>query len=326
MSTAKKTISNNELYVMPFDHRSSFQEKLFGIRGRKPTAAETAEIASYKDIIYEGFLKAIEYGVPKERSAILTDEQFGSNVLIKAKEAGFTTACAAEKSGQEEFNFEYGAEFGAHIEKFDPTFVKILVRYNPEGDVGVNRAQRERIRQLSDYCRTHLRDFMFELLVPATPKQLAKCGHETKRYDRELRPALMARAITELQFAGIEPDVWKVEGMDSVEDCQHIVEVARNIPTRANVGVIILGRGEDDEQVRQWLKTAAKVPGVIGFAVGRTVFWEPLKMLLDKEITRDEAVQRIAQNYKSLCDFWAQARPTPAKETRPKPSGASISI
>lgn len=324
MSTAQKTIRNSEFYVMPFDHRSSFQEKLFGIRGRKPTAAETVEIASYKDIIYDGFLKAIEYGVPKDRTAILTDEQFGSNVLIKARDAGFKTACPAEKSGQDEFDFEYGAEFGAHIEKFNPTFVKILVRYNPEGDAGVNRVQRERIRLLSEYCRTHLHEFMLELLVPATPKQRAQCGNDTKRYDRELRPKLMARAISELQFAGIEPDVWKVEGLDSVENCERIVEVARNIPARSNVGVIILGRGEDDEQVRQWLNTAAKVPGIIGFAVGRTVFWEPLKSLYDKKISRDEAVQQITQNYKSLCDLWAQARQTSAIETRPKASSAIL--
>ena len=38
----------------------------------------------------------------------------------------------------------------------------------------------------------------------------------------------------------------------------------------------MLGRGENDQKVREWLGTARKVPGFIGFAVGRTVFWDPL--------------------------------------------------
>jgi len=322
MSTAKK--ESRELYVMPFDHRASFQEKLFDIRGRRPTAAETAEISSYKEVIYQGFLQAIRNGVPRDSSAILTDEQFGSQVLMEAREAGFTTAMAAEKSGKEEFDFEYGKEFGAHIEKFNPAFVKVLVRYNPEGDVGVNRMQRERLRILSEYCRSHLHEFMFELLVPATLKQLTQFGNDTKRYDREMRPALMARAIAELQVGGIEPDIWKVEGLDTIADCERIVAVAKNIPARADVGVIILGRGENEERVRHWLRTAAKVPGFVGFAVGRTVFWDPLKALHEKKQTRDDAIQQIAQNYKSFCDLWIQARQTQSTDLKSKPNTASL--
>jgi myo-inositol catabolism protein IolC len=317
MSTAKNI---RELYIMPFDHRASFQEKLFGIRGRKPTAAETAQIASYKEVIYQGFLKAVASGVPREHTAILTDEQFGSRVLAEAHEAGFTTACPAEKSGQEEFDFEYGKEFGAHIEKMNPTFVKALVRYNPEGDIGMNRTQRERLRILSAYCQANLHEFLFELLVPATPRQLAQVGQDTHRYDYELRPALMARAITELQNGGIEPDIWKVEGLDSIDNCRRIVDVARNIPAREDVGVIVLGRGANDEQVRHWLKTAAKVPGFVGFAVGRTVFWEPLKTLHEGKQSREATVEQIAQNYKSFCDLWIQSKSSQTMGTQQKPS------
>jgi myo-inositol catabolism protein IolC len=321
MSTAKNI---RELYVMPFDHRASFQEKLFGIRGRKPTAAETAEIASYKEIIYQGFLKAVATGIPREQTVILTDEQFGSQVLAEAHAAGFTTACPVEKSGQDEFDFEYGKEFGAHIEKINPTFVKVLVRYNPEGEMGINRTQRERLRLLSNYCRTNLHEFLFELIVPATPRQLAQVGQDTHRYDRELRPALMARAIAELQNGGIEPNIWKVEGLDTIDNCKKIVAVARNIPAREDVGVIVLGRGAGDDQVRHWLKTAAKVPGFVGFAVGRTIFWEPLKALHEKRQNREAAIEQIAQNYKSYCDLWMDARQASSVGSREKPTSQSL--
>ena len=116
---------------------------------------------------------------------------------------------------------------------------------------------------------------MFELLVPAAPQQLEALGADVQAYDRKLRPALMLRAISELQDAGVEADVWKVEGLDSPGDCERTVAMARR-GGRSNVGCIVLGRGENEQHVRACLATAAGVPGCIGFAVGRTTFWEPL--------------------------------------------------
>lgn len=296
-----------DLFIMPFDHRGSFQEKLFGIKGRAPSPEETAEIASYKKIIYEGFKKAIAAGVPKDKAGILVDEQFGSEILKDAKANGFMTACPAEKSGQDEFDFEYSAEFGAHINKFSPTFVKVLVRYNPESDPALNQRQAKRLRQLSDYCHAHQNKFMFELLVPATQDQLAQVGGDSSKYDRELRPSLMVKAMKELQDSGIEPDVWKLEGIETEEDSKKVANQAR-AGKRDQVGVIVLGRGENAEKVKHWLSTAAKVPGLIGFAVGRTIFWEPLKAAKEGKISKDEAAEQVAKNYKGFCDLWIQAR------------------
>jgi myo-inositol catabolism protein IolC len=296
-----------DLFIMPFDHRGSFQEKLFGIKGRAPTAAETQEIASYKKIIYDGFKKAIAAGVPSDKAGILVDEQFGQDILNDAKSSGFMTACPAEKSGQDEFDFEYGSEFGAHINKFGPTFVKVLVRYNPEADQTMNQRQAQRLKKLSDYCHAHQNKFMFELLVPATPEQLAASGGSTSRYDHEMRPGLMVKAMKELQETGIEPDVWKLEGIETRQDSEKVAAQAR-ADGRNHVGVIVLGRGENAEKVKHWLSTAAKVPGLIGFAVGRTIFWEPLKGVKEGKLTREQASDQVAANYKGFCDLWIQAR------------------
>ena len=296
-----------DLFIMPFDHRGSFQEKLFGIKGRNPTEAETAEIAKYKYTIYEGFKKAIAKGVPKDKAGILADEQFGSAVLKEAQASGFMTACPAEKSGQDEFDFEYGEEFGAHIAKFKPTFVKVLVRYNPEGDAAMNDRQSARLKKLADYCHSHGTKFMFELLVPATPGQLAKVGGDVSKYDKELRPELTVRAMAALQKFGVEADVWKLEGIETPADSRRVAEQAR-AGGRNNVGVIVLGRGENAEKVKHWLTTAAKTPGLIGFAVGRTIFWEPLKAVKDGKISHEEAAEQVCQNYKAFCDLWQEAR------------------
>jgi 5-dehydro-2-deoxygluconokinase len=279
---------------------------MFGWKGEL-SADQTAQIAAAKQIIYEGFQEALAKGAPKEKGGILVDEQFGETILRDAAEKGFTFACPAEKSGQEEFDFEYGEDFAAHIEAIHPTFCKVLVRYNPEGDPELNRRQAERLKRLSDYLQSANRSlFMFELLVPAEKAQLDKVGGDKKVYDRDLRPALMEQTIKDLQDAGVEPDVWKIEGLDRREDCEKMVATAR-AGGRDAVGCIILGRGEDDQKVREWLTTAAAVPGFIGFAVGRTDFWDPLVAWRDKKISRESAVTEIAMRYREFVDAFEAA-------------------
>ncbi len=274
---------------------------------------QTAEIAAAKRVIYDAFTTAIHAGVPKEKAGILVDEQFGSSILRDASAAGYSTACPAEKSGQDEFDFEYGDDFGKHIEAFHPTFCKVLVRYNPEGDADLNRRQSARLKRLSEYLHSNSRSrFMFELLVPAEKAQLDQLKGDKKAYDLQLRPRLMAEAIEQMQDAGVEPDVWKIEGLDRREDCKKIVAAARR-GGRNQVGCIILGRGEDDRKVREWLTTAAGVPGFIGFAVGRTSFWDPLVDWRGKKITRDAAVAEIARRYQEFVEiFETQNKPVHA--------------
>jgi|SRR5882672_2176399 len=295
------------LYILPFDHRSSFELKMFGW-GEDLTPEQTAQIAAAKQVIYDGFKAAVEAGAPKEKAGILVDEQFGAAILRDAAARGYKFAYPVEKSGQEEFEFEYGEDFDKHIEAFNPTFCKVLVRYNPEGDQALNMRQTARLKRLSEYLRANaLSRFMFELLVPAEKAQLDRVKGDKKKYDLELRPGLMVRTIHELQDAGVEPDVWKVEGLDRHEDCEKVVAAARR-DGRDKVGCIVLGRGEDDKKVREWLTTAAGVPGFIGFAVGRTSFWNPLVDLRTKKITRENAVAEIAHRYRAFVDIFENVR------------------
>jgi myo-inositol catabolism protein IolC len=230
--------------------------------------------------------------------------QFGATILGDAVAEHIVTACPAEKSGQEEFDFEYGQDFARHIEAFDPTFCKVLVRYNPASDRALNRRQAGRLKRLSDYLAGESRSrFMFELLVPAEKAQLDTLEGDRTAYDRELRPRLMVQAIRELQEADVDPDLWKVEGLDRREDCQAIVAAAR-AGGRDHVGCIVLGRGENGRKVREWLGTAAAVPGFIGFAVGRTDFWDPLVAWRTYKATRGQAVAEIAERYREFVDLF----------------------
>jgi 5-dehydro-2-deoxygluconokinase len=249
---------------------------------------------------------AVATGVAKDRAGILVDEQFGAAILRDAAQSGYITAVPAEKSGQDEFDFEYGEDFAHHIEAFNPTFCKVLVRYNPEGDERLNERQAGRLRRLSEYLHSTQRKYMFELLVPATPEQLRQVGGDRQRYDLDQRPALMVRAIQELQEAGVEPDIWKIEGLDRREACVQVAETARR-GGRDDVGCIILGRGEDEAHVYTWLATAAGVPGFIGFAVGRTTFWDPLVAWREQKTSRDAAVAEIARRYRRWVDVFEKA-------------------
>jgi myo-inositol catabolism protein IolC len=296
-----------DLFILPFDHRGSFQAKLFGIKDREPTAEETKLICSYKRMIYDGFLQALKDGVPADKAGILVDEQFGTEIAKDATKAGYSLSMPAEKSGQDEFDFEYANQYEEHIKKFDPSFVKVLVRYNPEGDEALNHKQLQRLKRLSDFCHKSHHKFMFELLVPATDAQLKKVGGSVANYDATLRPKLMIQAMDQIQRFGVEPDLWKLEGIETAEDSKAVAQQARS-GGRNYVGVIVLGRGENAEKVRTWLSIAAHTPGVIGFAVGRTVFWDALKGFKEGKLSREKAITQIADTYRSFCELWMQAR------------------
>jgi myo-inositol catabolism protein IolC len=290
------------LYILAFDHRGSFQKKFFGVSG-EPDEEETARISDAKRVIYEGARRALDEGVEADAAGVLVDEQFGAAIARDAKAAGFRLAMPVEKSGQEEFDFQYGDEFGGHIETFDPNFSKVLVRYNTEGDQVMNERQAGRLKRLGDWLHEHGRLFLFELLVPATPGQIEAAGGDEQRWDSEERPKLMKLAIEELQEAGIEPDIWKIEGIDRREDCEMISATTRR-DGRDGVACVVLGRGADDAAVDHWLETGSGVPGYIGFAIGRSIWWDPLKGFVDGNLGREEAAKQIAANYRRFIDVY----------------------
>lgn len=292
------------LYILAFDHRGSFL-KLAGIQGEvTPEAAQRVRDA--KRVIYDGFLKALEEGAPREAAGILVDEQFGEEIARDARRRGLVFAMPVERSGQDVFDFEYGEAFGEHIEAFDPTFAKVLVRYNPEGDRELNVRQTDRLRHLSRWLHDRGRMFLFELLVPATAQQLEAVGGDVARYDREIRPRLMLQAIRELQEAGVEPDVWKIEGLDQREDCSATSRQVRS-GGRNRVACVVLGRGADEVAVVRWLQAGAGVPGYIGFAIGRTIWWDGVQGYLEGTLSREQGVEAVKVHYLRMIDVYRSA-------------------
>jgi myo-inositol catabolism protein IolC len=304
---------DGKLFILAFDHRGSFQKKWFGLEGEL-TAEDTQKISDAKHLIFEGLLHALEEGGQAGITGALVDEQFGAptDIPTQARGRGLKLALPVEKSGQNEFDFEYGDQFGNHIEQFDPDFSKVLVRYNPDDpDTDMNARQLERLKRLADWLHEHDRKFLFELLVPATDDQLAQVDGDSDRYDAELRPELMRRAIEDIQHAGIEVDIWKIEGVDERSDAEMLARQTR-AGGRDGVVCVLLGRGASDEKVDHWLTQAAPVEGFVGFAIGRSIWGEPLKGFLDGSLEREEAAHQIGDNYLRFVKVYEESEATAA--------------
>jgi myo-inositol catabolism protein IolC len=296
--------TDGHLFIVAFDHRGSYESGLYGIQGEL-TAADLARLTQGKQVIYEGFRAALRGGAPAGAAGVLVDEELGADIARAAKSEGTILAMPAEESGKDEFHLQYGDDFGSHIEAFDPDFVKVLVRYNPDRDRELNRRQAARLKTLGDWLKAHDRRFLFELLVPPTTEELEEAG-SIDSYDHSLRPHLVVRAIAELQEVGVEPDVWKIEGLDTEDDCVRVARQARR-GGRDNVRCIVLGRGADEERVDRWLRVGARAAGFAGFAIGRTIWWDPLKSMLAEEIDQAAAVSEIAARYLRAIDVYLQA-------------------
>jgi myo-inositol catabolism protein IolC len=296
---------SGELYILAFDHRGSFEKGLFGLAG-PPSDEQAARISEAKAVILDGLLRARDGDVPAEAVGMLVDEQYGADLARLGKEEGLAVAMPVERSGQDEFDFEHGDAFGEHIEAFDPTFAKVLVRYNPDGDRELNARQLVRLEQLSTWLHERGRKLLFELLVPPVEEQLRTVGGDGDRYDREVRPGLVLQAIRDCHERGVEPDVWKIEGLDREEDCRAVADLARSAG-RDGVVCVVLGRGADHDAVARWLKTGARVPGYAGFAIGRTIWFDPLRGWLDGELDREDAAGRIAESYLRMVEAYRSA-------------------
>jgi myo-inositol catabolism protein IolC len=287
---------DHPLFLLAFDHRGpAHLRREFGVDGDL-TPAHKARIREAKSVVFDGVIQAFGEGAPADAAGILVDEEFGAEVARKARANGWIFAMPVERSGIVPVEMEYGEAFGAHVEEFDPTFAKVLVRYNPTGNGADNRRSLAELVRLSTWLRGAGRRFLCELIVPAEPAQLAAVGGDVRADERALRPGLVCRGIAELQGAGVEPDVWKIEGIERADDCAMVADQAR-ADGRDRVGCVVLGSGAPTEHVEHWLRTAASVAGYRGFAVGRTIWSDPIRRHLAGELGRAAAAEQISASF-----------------------------
>jgi len=280
-------------YILAFDHRTSLMTSFFDVRG-EADASTVRQAQEVKAVIAEGLLLAIERGaVDQGEAGALVDATYGSAAIEALRGAGVRIAVPVEASGKREFTFEH-ADWRERLDAAAPHWAKVLVRYNVEGDAAMNERQRDRLLDLQTVARALGIAFLFELLVPPEP------GQRGDDFDTAVRPGLVVRALEELGRSGIRPDLWKIEGLEHRQDCEAVA-------ARAGAPVVVLGRGADAAAVGRWLRAGAGVPNYDGFAIGRSIWWEPCDAYRDTAIDRDTAITSVAERYAGYVDVWRNA-------------------
>jgi myo-inositol catabolism protein IolC len=299
------------LFILAMDHRDSFGRTLFGVKGDTPTDTQLAGMRDAKSLIFDAAERLIGTDLGGGQLGILVDEQLGADVARKAKAAGFVLAMPAEVSGSDRFRFEYGNDFGEHIEEFDPDWIKVLVRFNPADPADLQQDQLAGLRRLNDWAASHRRHWLVELLVPPTREQLA--AHEDQAlYDERERPGLTAQVIATMTKAGVTPRIWKLEGYETTEGAELVLDTVKHSADPASQ-CIVLGRNAPERQVNHWLDVAAPLEGYVGFAIGRSIWDEPIADFVAGRSSREETETEISQRYGGFVRRYLQADRGPAE-------------
>jgi myo-inositol catabolism protein IolC len=295
------------LLILADDHRDSLEKELYRLTA-PPTDAQAARIRADKMLVYDALVDATEQLPSGAQAGILVDEEYGADVAARAANSNglVNLSMPIEASGKDWFEFAYGDDWRQHAGLFATDHAKVLIRDNPSLPVPDRLRQAERLKVVSAWAGETGHNLIVELLVPATDADLASVGGDKKRYDDELRPRLTLEVISFLQDNGADPALWKVEGMDTTEDAAAVAELARRGGRVADC--IVLGRHASKEDLDHWLEVAAQLPGYVGFAIGRSIWWDPLSDLLAGTISTDVARARIAQNYLDFARDYLAAR------------------
>jgi myo-inositol catabolism protein IolC len=293
---------DDPLFIMAMDHRDSFGTTLFHVaHGSPPTPEQAARMRAAKELIYGGLSQA-RLQLTAGRAGVLVDEDNGRAVIDRARHDGVTLAVPIEASGHEWFEPESGEQWLEHVTAIGPDYAKVLVRDNPDLPEKDRRAQLDRLAEVSAGLRGVGVPLLYELLVPGTPAQMATVDNDVDRYDRDVRPALVARVIGDNQAAGVEPTLWKVEGLDTAEGAALVAEQARAGGRDADL--IVLGRDAPVERLDRWLRIASAHKAFVGFAIGRSIWEDVVRDWAEGEIGDEVARQRVADRYLGFVRDW----------------------
>ena len=284
------------LFILAADHRNSLESELYRLSS-PPTPAEAARIVADKLLIYQAVLDAVPLLPAQVQPGILIDEQYGASAaeLAAASGGAVNLSMPLEASGHPFFQFAYGDAWKAHAEFFAADHSKVLVRDNPDFAAADRTPQAETLAEVSAWAEQAGRPLILELLVPATDAQTQSVGGDSGRYDRDLRPKLTVEVMEYLQDAGVSPAFWKIEGLETTEAAEAVVQAALRGGRTAEC--IVLGRHAPAEKLDHWLDIAAPVDGFAGFAIGRSIWWDALQSHLDGRTSAGEARALIRDAY-----------------------------
>jgi myo-inositol catabolism protein IolC len=295
------------LLILAVDHRASLERDLYGLTA-PPSPAQATRISVDKLLVYQALLDAVAQLPAGIQPGVLIDEHYGASVAeLASHSSGAVSLCMPiEASGNDWFEFAYGQDWQRHAEFFAADHAKVLVRDNPGLDPALREQQAERLAAVSAWAAAVGRSLIVELLVPATSADKDVTEGGADRYDDELRPGYTLKVMEYLQDHGVDPAIWKVEGLDRHDDAVAVAATAQRGGRQARC--IVLGRHAPHDELDHWLQVAAPVTGWIGFAIGRSIWQDPLHARLHHRATSGDARRHITSAYLDYARYYLAAR------------------
>ena len=275
------------VYMLAIDHRWQWEEWCDSNR------IDRARIPEIKVLAAEAFLAARAASPDIHRSgALLVDLTYGREAFETARAAGAVTGTPAERAGA--FPLEWTAPFN---EALPGDFVKVLVRHRSDVAADVVDNQRRRLLELQQWCADHEKPLVLEVLISPP------AGEPANDFEAHGRPRQLAAYIREAYALSIVPTYWKIEGMPDRATLAVVDAAIREVEGPRQ---LILGKGAGMSQVKQWFDATVGAPTAAGFAIGRTVYFEPAAEWVAGRLSREAAIARIANNYVAVTNLWQQ--------------------
>ena len=269
------------LRALAIDHRSQLE----AMEGATPE-----KLAAFKVLAVKA---AMQVAGGKPGFGMLLDDKYGRDALFAAGSArDFWIAKPIELPGSRPLEFEFSQDLGSSLVEWPVDHcIKVLCFYHPDDPAGLKLPQADKLRAAQDAARKIGREMLIEIIC-------SKAG--------PVDDTTMARALTELYDAGLEPDWWKLEPQSSAAAWGAVDAV---IETRDPFcrGVVLLGLDAPADELKAAFQIAKGARTVKGFAVGRTIFGDAARAWLTGRIDDAAAVADMAQRFAALNAAWEAA-------------------
>ena len=280
-----------ELLILAYDHRTQFEESC------RENNLSFDYISRFKEQVYEGFQKVRNSNkktgaTAVERLAILIDPGYGQMILNNFADSAFSIGVPIEKAGSFPMSWLMDDSLYQHLLERPATwFVKVLWRFHLQMNQENKDIQLSQLNKLNSVCAALKRKLMVELIIPEGYLE---------------NGATLGEAMTEVYEAGIYPFWWKITALDSKEEWQTMTKTLDQYDPE--VGVIILGKNAPIEQFQTWFRVARSTPHTCGFAVGRSIFWEPWEQYVGGKLTIKGIADAVAERYNSVLEIWSKTQ------------------
>lgn len=272
----------NELCILAFDHRKQFYDMA------RELDADPERISALKQLLVTAAVETSQGEDFEYQAGVLIDDTYGQNALNDVTGRNWWIGRPVELPSSRPLEFEKGRSIASRLKSWPREhIVKCLVFYHPEDEISLRLEQERQVSDLYKACCASGHELLLEVIPPANMEK-----DETTVY----------KAMQRFYNIGIQPDWWKIPAPTAAVWQEISVLIEKRSPHCR--GVILLGLDAPLAELEKDFKAAAGVKICKGFAVGRSIFSAPSKAWLKDEISNEEFISQIKNNYLRLVNAW----------------------